>query len=198
METEYFSGLERVVTFEARPRHRPAAIEALIDDARHRAKAFAPRGGRISSLVSSDPALAHAALATVAERWPPGGRRFCEWGSGSGAVACIAQLLGFDACGIELAPELVAVSRRLSADHHLDVVFHEGSYLPPGSHERCVDRAALDAGPGFSALDFDLVYVYPWPAERDVVAYLFREFARSGTHLLVHHGGARFELLRVP
>ena len=46
-------------------------------------------------------------------------------------------------------------------------------------------------------LDFDLVYVYPWPAERDVVAYLFREFARAGTLLLVYHGGARFELLQV-
>ena len=197
MQSECFPGLERLSAFEATPRQRSAAIEALIDDGRRRAQGFVPSGGRIPSLVSTNPVLAHAALAAVTERWLHGDRRFCEWGSGFGVVACLARMVGLDACGIEQAPELVEASRRLAAEHRLDVRFHEGSYLPPGSHQRCVDASLLAAGLGFSPLDFDLVYVYPWPAEREVVAYLFRELARAGTLLLVYHGGARFELLRV-
>ena len=197
MQAECFPGLECVASFDAPQLRRSAAIDALIDDGRRRAADFASAAGRIPSLVATDPALAHAALANVVERWPPAGRRFCEWGSGFGVVTCIAQALGLRACGIEQAAALVAISRRLAADHGLDVAFHEGSYLPPGSHERRVLAARLDSELGFSPLDFDLVYVYPWPAERAVVAYLFRELARAGTLLLVYHGGARFELLRV-
>src|SRR2546423_1671474 len=74
-------------------------------------------------------ALAESALA-------PGGR-FCEWGSGFGVVTCLAAMIGFDACGIEIEPDLVAAARRLAADFDLSAEFVCGSFVPRGG-EACL------------------------------------------------------------
>jgi len=39
-------------------------------------------------------------------------RRFLEWGSATGVITIMADLLGFDACGIELDSSLVVEARR--------------------------------------------------------------------------------------
>jgi hypothetical protein len=48
-------------------------------------------------------------------------------------VTCLAAMLGFRACGIELEPPLVAEARRFVALLRVPVRFVQGSYLPPGA-----------------------------------------------------------------
>jgi hypothetical protein len=65
------------------------------------------------------------------------GRLFCEWGSGFGVVACLAALLDFDACGIEIDEELVEAARQLAQAFDLPQ-FVRGAH--PGRGEVCVGR----------------------------------------------------------
>jgi hypothetical protein len=51
--------------------------------------------------------------ALVAQRGP--GLRFLEWGSATGVITIMADLLGYEAWGIELDPALVEVARGLAS-----------------------------------------------------------------------------------
>ena len=55
--------------------------------------------------------------------------RFCEWGSGFGIVTGLAEILGFEACGIEIDAPLADASRRLLADFGLTARIMTGDYL---------------------------------------------------------------------
>ncbi len=55
--------------------------------------------------------------------------RFCEWGSGIGVVTAMAEMLGFEACGIEIDAPLAAASRELLRDFKLSAPIETGDYL---------------------------------------------------------------------
>ncbi|MCA9729136.1 MAG: class I SAM-dependent methyltransferase [Candidatus Eisenbacteria bacterium] len=154
-----------------------------------------PTTGRVPGYVATNLPFAYRALRWVRVQAPER-RRFCEWGSGLGTVTCLASLLGFDARGIEIAPSLVSAARRFASDHRREVQFFEGSFLPEGLLHGESDLAPLERTLGFSPVAFDVVYAYPWPAERPLVLSLFERCADPGTLLVTYLGGADIRIHR--
>jgi hypothetical protein len=153
---------------------------------------------RLPAFVSSDFALAYAALSHLEASGLAPGDRFCEWGSGLGVVCCLAAMTGFRACGVEASGRLVREARRLAADFDLPVEFACGTFIPLGAGGgllagrefawlstggRC-GHEALGAAPD----EFDLIYAYPWPDEEGLLEDLFEGCARPGALLLTYHG----------
>jgi len=134
------------------------------------------------------------------------GQRFCEWGSGFGVVACLAAMLEFDACGIEIDGELVNHARRLADDFELPVEFVHGSFVPPGAEGRVHtggvyswlttegDHAYEELG--LDPDDMDVIFVYPWPDEEGITGELFDRHGGEGAVLLTFHGTDDFRLRR--
>jgi hypothetical protein len=128
--------------------------------------------------VASDYSRVYEILHAVAASRLAPGNLFCEWGSGFGVVACLAAMLGFDACGIEIEAELVHHARRLADDFGLPVHFFHGSFLTS------------------APADFDVVFAYPWPDEERLIARLFERHATTGSVLVSYHGGTCFHVRR--
>jgi hypothetical protein len=170
----------------------PAPARALVADAEARIKAFGARPAeqRVPAFVASNPGLVWHALRRIRDEGLAPGNRFIEWGSGFGIVTGLAALAGFAARGIEIAPALIAESRRLLADHRLPAVVETGSYLPPGIY---TDEIRAER---FPPADADVVYVYPWPAEARLVREVFRRFGRDGALLVSFSGGVGLEIHR--
>jgi hypothetical protein len=120
-------------------------------------------------------------------------------------VACLAAMLGFDACGIEVEPELVDAARELADDFELPVEFTCGSFIPAGSED------CRDVSEGFSWLNtsadqacgidvepdhFDVIFAYPWPDDERVTGWLFERHARPGAVLLTYHAAGHFRARR--
>jgi hypothetical protein len=132
----------------------------------------------------------------VAIRAP--GLRFLEWGSATGVIAILADLLGFEAYGIELDPELVDISRALAARHGSGARFAAGSlfpadyhYLPPDGDTRTGtlgDGVSAYDELGLSLADFDVVYGYPWDGEDPVMHDVMRSHGAPGARLLLQSG----------
>lgn len=101
--------------------------------------------------VPSNYALVYAALAGM----PRG--RFCEWGSGMGIVAGLAEMLGHQSHGIETDEQLAAASRLLLSDFGLSTTIQQGD----------VFEIQHDA---------DLYFVYCWPSQ----------ICRTEEHFLLH------------
>ena len=124
------------------------------------------------------------------------GLRFLEWGSATGVIAIMADLLGFEAYGIELDPALVDEARRLAAEHGSGARFAAGSFLPSGYRFRPADGDGRTGtiGHGASAYpalghpldDFDVVYAYPWGGEEGLMLDLMRAYGAPGARLLLH------------
>jgi hypothetical protein len=124
------------------------------------------------------------------------GLRFLEWGSATGVVTIIADLLGFEAYGIELDRQLVDIARRLAEKYRSRARFAEGSFLPAGYRWRPSDGDGRlgTIGQGASAYpqlghaleDFDLVYAYPWGGEEPMMQDLMRSYGRRDARLLLH------------
>lgn len=144
----------------------------------------------------------YRALDEICERRLAAGNVFCEWGSGFGVIASLASMLGFDAYGIEIDPELCDVSRSLANQFGLTVKFITGSFIPDGS-DRLIDRAyanfqgdlMLDPHSdstyddlGLGVEDFDLIFAYPWPKDARLTRSLFDKFASSESMLLTYNG----------
>lgn len=122
------------------------------------------------------------------------GATFLECGSATGVITIIADLLGFDACGIEIDAGLVAIARRLAAEYKSRARFAHGSFLPTGFEYR--DRngdprlgTLSQAQSGFPQLgrslaDFDFVFAYPWEGEASIIK-----------DMMQRHGGANAQLL---
>src|SRR5438874_757560 len=85
------------------------------------------------AFVPSNFAAAYVALRALEAGYLTPGPSFCEWGSGLGVVACLAALLGFDACGIEADGELVEAADQLADQFDLPVRFARGNFLPDGA-----------------------------------------------------------------
>ena len=150
-----------------------------------RAAAFHP-------FVAADYEVVRAALLPL--RAP--GRRFLEWGSASGVITVMADLMGFDAHGIELDASLVATARALAARHGSGARFVAGSFLPAGYRWRSRDGDArtgtIGEGPsGYLRLgraldEFDVVFGYPWDGETALMRDVMRRYGRPDALLLLH------------
>ena len=124
------------------------------------------------------------------------GLRFLEWGSATGVITIMADLLGFEAYGIELDPELVEVARGLAARYGSEARFVAGSFIPAGYRYRPTggDGRLGTIGDGSSAYpelkhpleDFALVYAFPWHGEEPMMVDLMRAYGGRGARLLLH------------
>jgi len=195
--------VDLVVPADATP--LPGEVQAFLREARRRIERF-QRDCRAPGFIASDFPTVYAVLRALAARGIAPGNLFCEWGSGFGVVACLAAMLEFDACGIEIEPELVDHAQRLADDFDLPVTFLHGSFLTPEDEIALEDREdfawlategvrappELEIGPA----DFDMVFVYPWPDEERLIERLFGRHAAAGAVLLSYHGGDTLRLRR--
>ena len=124
------------------------------------------------------------------------GLRFLEWGSASGVITVMADLMGFDASGIELDPSLVETARALAARHGSRARFVAGSFLPAGYSWRSRDgdrrTGTIGDGPsgylqlGRALEDFDVVFGYPWGGESGLMHDVMQRYGRRDALLLLH------------
>lgn len=124
------------------------------------------------------------------------GASFLECGSATGVITIMADLLGFDACGIEIDADLVATARQLADKYESNARFALGSFLPTG-YEYRNSRGDSRLGTlihGKSAFpqlerslkDFDIVFAYPWDGESDMLKDLMRRDGGSDAQLLLY------------
>ncbi len=104
---------------------------------------------------------------------------FCEWGSGIGIATALAELLGFDAHGIEIDPALAAASRQLLAEHGFRATIRTGDYLQ-------IEHPA------------HVYFVYCWPGQMEQVKQRFDRVAPSGARLLIAYGAEDIRCLIRP
>ena len=124
------------------------------------------------------------------------GLRFLEWGSATGVITIMADLLGFEAYGIELDPTLVTTARGLATRFDSGARFVAGSFLPTGYRWRPSDGDArtgtLGTGVsgylqlGLSLDDFGLVFGYPWDGEEPMMLDLMKCYGRRDAVLLLN------------
>lgn len=135
------------------------------------------------------------------------GARFLEWGSGTGVITIMADLLGFEAYGIELDEGLVAIARKLAGEHGSGARFAAGSFLPSGYRWRPGGRGADRMGTigsgtsgylelGLPLDEFHLVYAYPWTGEEDLMLDLMRQYGSRDAGLLLYRGNQTVECHR--
>lgn len=151
--------------------------------------------GRTPGFVASDYPRVYQALRSLESANLMHGKLFCEWGSGFGAVACLATMLGYDAVGVEIESDLVEHSRKLADDFDIPARFVHGSYIPKGAEALADIRGTLawlvaektGTNLGLDMDDFDLIFACPWPDERGVTERLFERYAGDHTLLMTHH-----------
>jgi hypothetical protein len=132
--------------------------------------------------------------------------RFLEWGSATGVITILADLLGYDAYGIELDPRLVEVARGLATRHGSAAKFQAGSLFPAGYdyHGAGGDHRTGTLGDGESAYlrlgrtlaDFNVVYGYPWDGEEAVMHDLMRRHGAPGAWLMLPGGDEGVRIFR--
>lgn len=125
-----------------------------------------------------------------------GGRRFLEWGSATGIITIMADVIGFDACGIEVDAALVEMARAVAARHGSGARFVQGSFLPSGYEWHAGDGdsrlGTIETGaPGYVELgrapqDFDVVFGYPWDGEASIMRDVMQRCGRSDALLLLY------------
>lgn len=93
----------------------------------------------------------------------------CEWGSGFGILTGLAEMLGFEACGIELSADLADASRKLLAEFGLSARIETGDYQE-------IEESA------------EYYFVYCWPGQMVATEARFELKAPSGAKLLICHG----------
>jgi hypothetical protein len=102
--------------------------------------------------------------------WPMPRERFCEWGSGMGIVTGLAEMLGFDACGIEIDAQMAAASRELLADFGLAATIETGDYF-----DICRDA--------------EVYFTYCWPGQMQrVEQHFLSSVTPDHAKLLICHG----------
>jgi hypothetical protein len=126
------------------------------------------------------------------------GLKFLEWGSATGVISILADVLGFEACGIELDERLVQEARELARRKSSKARFAVGSFLPTGYRwgRRTGDARLGTIGQGPSGYlelgipldDFDVVFAYPWSGEEPIMLDLMSEYGRADALLLLYSG----------
>ncbi len=134
------------------------------------------------------------------------GRRFLEWGSAQGVITIMADLLGFEACGIEIDPALVRTARDLAARYESGARFAVGSFLPEGYawKPRSGDGRLGTIGQGVAGYaelghpleDFDVVFGYPWTGEEPMMHDIMRRYGNRGATLLFYGVSEGMEVYR--
>jgi hypothetical protein len=124
------------------------------------------------------------------------GLRFLEWGSATGVITITADLLGFEAYGIEIDPALVQIAQELAGRTGSAARFAAGSFLPTGYRWRAADGDSRtgtigEAASGYLALghpleDFDIVFGYPWDGEAPMMIDLMRRYGRPDALFLLN------------
>jgi hypothetical protein len=124
------------------------------------------------------------------------GRRFLEWGSATGIITIMADIMGFDAYGIEIDASLVATAHEVASRHRSAARFVAGSFLPAGYRFRTRDgdgrTGTIADGPsgyielGRALEDFDVVFGYPWRGEEAVMRDVMQRYGRSDALLLLY------------
>lgn len=142
--------------------------------------------------------------ALIAHRGP--GRKFLEWGSATGVITIMADLLGYEAYGIELDESLVDTARALARKFDSKARFAAGSFLPEGYEwkPRSGDGRLGTIGQGRSGYlelrrpldDFDVVFGYPWQGEEAMMHDLMRCYGARGARLLIHGTDRGVEVYR--
>jgi len=152
--------------------------------------------------VSADYSAIYHSLASLKGRVTT----FLEWGSGLGIVTIMASRMGFEACGIETEPDLVDYSREFARTWGPAARFSQGSFIPDGFEwnpaEDDVFRTVIDVASGYGNLDmelrdFDLIYAYPWPDERDLFKSIARQFGSGNAMLMMFDVREGLSLARV-
>jgi SAM-dependent methyltransferase len=128
------------------------------------------------------------------------GRRFLELGSGSGIITILADVIGFDAVGIELDPALVTTARGFAEQFGSRARFVQGSFLPAGfnwqpagaarNREQTGDGRSGYLELGMALDDFDVVYGYPWHGEAPMMLELMRQYGSEDAILLLNDTNA--------
>lgn len=128
------------------------------------------------------------------------GLRFLEWGSATGVITIMADLLGFEAYGIEIDPALVDQARELARRTDSRATFTAGSFIPTGYHwrdgrgdDRLGTIGSGDSGYlqlGMPLEEFDVVFGYPWAGEEPIMLDLMKAYGRPGARFLLHSAGA--------
>ncbi|MES2522998.1 MAG: hypothetical protein V4617_09895 [Gemmatimonadota bacterium] len=144
------------------------------------------------SFVAADYDTVRAALQLL--RAP--GRRFLEWGSASGIITIMADLMGFEASGIEIDGSLVGIARELAVRFDSGARFVTGSFLPAGYVRRAAggddDPETISEGPsGYLQLgraldDFDIVFAFPWPGDAPLMLDVMARYGRRDAVMLVY------------
>lgn len=131
------------------------------------------------------------------------GLKFLEWGSASGVITIMADLLGFEAYGIELDSGLVVTARALARKFDSRAQFASGSFLPAGYVWRpsSGDGRIATIGDGESGYlqlghpldEFDVVFGYPWGGEEPMMLDLMKRYGRPDALLLLNtvNGGVQ-------
>jgi hypothetical protein len=168
-----------------------ARLTALYEDGRQVADQFRAEASEhgFHPFVAADYRRAEETLLSL--RRP--GLRFLEWGSATGTITIMADMLGFEAFGIELDPALVAIARASAEKFGSAARFAVGSFLPAGYHWRSFtgDPRLGTIGYGESGYeqlghtlaDFDIIFAYPWGGEEPVMHDLMQR--RGGEEALL-------------
>lgn len=178
-------------------------IQEFLQEANRRCDAFFESGAfkKLPRFLPADYAAVCAVFQHLGANHPLLGNRFCEWGSGLGTATCLAALLGFEAYGVEIEPDLVRHSRKIANDCQLEATFLNCSFLPEGydflstqgGNELIMPSRSQRRSTGYEDLEWtldevDLFYVYPWPEEQESTLELFENVASDGAYLVCFFG----------
>lgn len=196
------------IEIELSTKSLPENVARLIQESDRRwERFFASQGNRrLPHFIPSDAALVFSAIEFVTRHGLSPGQVFCEWGSGFGTGTCLAALLGYEAYGIEIQPELVDISREIVHDLDIQVEILCTSYIPEGyesysgvggedlvkSRTFSYPGDASDLEPRYEGMAFDiaeidLFFTYPWPEEQELMQKLFDAVAMEGAILIAYH-----------
>jgi hypothetical protein len=187
----------------------PPELEARLEALQEEGRAIFDRFERDVRSIEFHP-FKPANYAHVVDRLLPfagEGKRFLEWGSATGVIAIAADLLGFDAYGIEIDAALVEVARDLARRHGSSARFAAGSLLPEGYEWRSPSGdprlGTIEEGEsgyarlGLELTDFDLVYGYPWTGEDGMMQDIMQRRGRDGARLLLNRGADGIDVITI-
>ena len=193
------------IDYEAESPEVPDPFASLIQDADDRWEKFWAQklNKRYPRYVASEPAQVYAALKHVRDEGLALGERFIEWGSGFGVATNLAAQLGFEATGIELEDDLVAIAESLAEKHQTGAEFIATTYIPEGyisyDHVGGSDIVPDDSfgyqteparydGMDIGLDEIDVFFVYPWPGEQEMILKLFKSVASEDAILIAYYG----------